>query len=217
MHTVEAYKILELGYDVSSLTQIKDAFRRQSLLHHPDKVGNSEESHENMARINLAYELLKDNWDKEQEIKEHEQSVTTSDVQREEVGKRQANNVQTEKKAGGSMWANDGSRERPNMPFAPTQVDLGNLLDECDGVTLRLHKIQAATKKRPCPGINVWELRYYLDQQQGWMRDITAWMESEEEIGPSNMEEFAKIRRLTGDTKTIFNWFDKLLERTIKK
>jgi curved DNA-binding protein CbpA len=51
------YKILEVNRDVSS-EEIKKAYRKLSMIHHPDKNGNSEESTIKFKLIASAYEVL---------------------------------------------------------------------------------------------------------------------------------------------------------------
>lgn len=51
------YEILELDRDVTQ-EDIKKSYRRLSLLHHPDKNGNSQESINKIQDINEAYEVL---------------------------------------------------------------------------------------------------------------------------------------------------------------
>jgi DnaJ-class molecular chaperone len=57
----EARKLLELG-EVSTLKEIKMAYRTLAHRYHPDKHSNSvgEESAETMKRLNWAYKLLMD-------------------------------------------------------------------------------------------------------------------------------------------------------------
>lgn len=53
------YNILEVS-DTASQDDIKKSYRRLSMLHHPDKNGNSQESKEKIQKINEAYEVLGD-------------------------------------------------------------------------------------------------------------------------------------------------------------
>jgi DnaJ family protein B protein 4 len=53
------YSILEVP-DTASPDDIKKSYRRLSMLHHPDKNGNSQESKEKIQKINEAYEVLGD-------------------------------------------------------------------------------------------------------------------------------------------------------------
>jgi DnaJ-class molecular chaperone len=53
------YSILEVP-DTASTDDIKKSYRRLSMLHHPDKNGNSQESKEKIQKINEAYEVLGD-------------------------------------------------------------------------------------------------------------------------------------------------------------
>ena len=51
------YKILEINRDASS-EDIKKAYRKLSMIHHPDKNGNSEESTIKFKSLASAYETL---------------------------------------------------------------------------------------------------------------------------------------------------------------
>ena len=51
------YKILEVNRDSSS-EEIKKAYRKLSMIHHPDKNGNSEESTIKFKLLASAYEVL---------------------------------------------------------------------------------------------------------------------------------------------------------------
>ena len=51
------YKILEVNRDASS-EEIKKAYRKLSMIHHPDKNGNSEESTIKFKLLASAYEVL---------------------------------------------------------------------------------------------------------------------------------------------------------------
>ena len=51
------YKILEINRDASS-EEIKKAYRKLSMIHHPDKNGNSEESTKKFKLLASAYEVL---------------------------------------------------------------------------------------------------------------------------------------------------------------
>jgi DnaJ family protein B protein 4 len=53
------YSILEVP-ETASADDIKKSYRRLSMLHHPDKNGNSQESKEKIQKINEAYEVLGD-------------------------------------------------------------------------------------------------------------------------------------------------------------
>ena len=53
------YSILEVP-ETASPDDIKKSYRRLSMLHHPDKNGNSQESKEKIQKINEAYEVLGD-------------------------------------------------------------------------------------------------------------------------------------------------------------
>ena len=53
------YNILEVA-ETASQEDIKKSYRRLSMLHHPDKNGNSQESKEKIQKINEAYEVLGD-------------------------------------------------------------------------------------------------------------------------------------------------------------
>jgi DnaJ-class molecular chaperone len=53
------YSILEVS-DTASPEDIKKSYRKLSMLHHPDKNGNSQESKEKIQKINEAYEVLGD-------------------------------------------------------------------------------------------------------------------------------------------------------------
>jgi DnaJ-class molecular chaperone len=53
------YSILEVS-ETASQDDIKKAYRKLSMLHHPDKNGNSQESKEKIQKINEAYEVLGD-------------------------------------------------------------------------------------------------------------------------------------------------------------
>ena len=57
MSKKDYYKILELGSDATQ-EDIKKSYRKLSLLHHPDKNGNSQESINKIQDINEAYEVL---------------------------------------------------------------------------------------------------------------------------------------------------------------
>ena len=51
------YDILEVP-ETASTDEIKKAYRRLSMIHHPDKNGNSQESTEKFQKISEAYEVL---------------------------------------------------------------------------------------------------------------------------------------------------------------
>jgi DnaJ-class molecular chaperone len=53
------YSVLEVS-ETASQDDIKKSYRRLSMLHHPDKNGNSQESKEKIQKINEAYEVLGD-------------------------------------------------------------------------------------------------------------------------------------------------------------
>ena len=53
------YKLLEVNND-ASFEEIKKAYRRLSMVHHPDKNGNSEESTIKFKQLANAYETLSD-------------------------------------------------------------------------------------------------------------------------------------------------------------
>ena len=53
------YKLLEVNKD-ASFEEIKKAYRRLSMIHHPDKNGNSEESSIKFKQLANAYETLSD-------------------------------------------------------------------------------------------------------------------------------------------------------------
>lgn len=53
------YNILEVS-ETASPEDIKKSYRKLSMLHHPDKNGNSQESKEKIQKINEAYEVLGD-------------------------------------------------------------------------------------------------------------------------------------------------------------
>jgi len=50
---------------------LKKKYYKLSLLHHPDKHKNSRESNEKFKKINMAYELLKQEINEEDELKEN--------------------------------------------------------------------------------------------------------------------------------------------------
>jgi DnaJ-class molecular chaperone len=51
------YDILEVP-ETASADEIKKAYRKLSMIHHPDKNGNSQESTEKFQKISEAYEVL---------------------------------------------------------------------------------------------------------------------------------------------------------------
>ena len=53
------YKLLEVNRD-ASFEEIKKSYRRLSMIHHPDKNGNSEESTIKFKQLANAYETLSD-------------------------------------------------------------------------------------------------------------------------------------------------------------
>ena len=55
----EARKLLGLGGQ-ATLKQIKQAYRRMAIRHHPDKAENGAQAEEMMKQLNAAYELLVD-------------------------------------------------------------------------------------------------------------------------------------------------------------
>lgn len=58
-HLADYYCILGVPHDATA-AELKTAFRKQSLLHHPDKAGMTGDAHENFILIRLAYEILQD-------------------------------------------------------------------------------------------------------------------------------------------------------------
>lgn len=59
MSTEDYYKTLGVE-ETSTKEEIKKAFRKMSILHHPDKNGNTEESIKKFQQLNEAYEILGD-------------------------------------------------------------------------------------------------------------------------------------------------------------
>lgn len=57
MHLKDYYKLLELEPS-ATLPEIKKAYRRLALLHHPDKTGNDPYSAAQFSDIKEAYEVL---------------------------------------------------------------------------------------------------------------------------------------------------------------
>ena len=55
----EARKLLGLG-EYATLKQIKQAYRRMAIQHHPDKAENGAQAEEMMKQLNAAYKLLTD-------------------------------------------------------------------------------------------------------------------------------------------------------------
>ena len=53
------YNLLEIP-ETSDADTIKKSYRKLSMLHHPDKNNNSQESKERFQKINEAYEVLGD-------------------------------------------------------------------------------------------------------------------------------------------------------------
>lgn len=103
---LNCYEILGIK-NTATLREIKDAYREKCKENHPDKVGNTKEAHENMCKINEAYETLTDTsrrtehdyqlrqkirrekskqWDAEQKAKQQQQSKT-AEPQKEEPKK----------------------------------------------------------------------------------------------------------------------------------
>ena len=73
MPTHSHYDVLQLDSANATSDEIKRAFRRLSMEHHPDKNGNSEESNRAFQEINEAYNVLSDpakrnNYDFEQQM-----------------------------------------------------------------------------------------------------------------------------------------------------
>jgi curved DNA-binding protein CbpA len=69
MHLKDYYKILELESSATS-TEIKQAYRRLALLHHPDKNNNDPYSASLFAEIKEAYEVLTNPSKKEQYLQQ---------------------------------------------------------------------------------------------------------------------------------------------------
>ena len=59
MRLNECYEILGINAD-ASLDEVKKAYRRKSLVHHPDRNNNSADSTNMFQKINEAYERSKE-------------------------------------------------------------------------------------------------------------------------------------------------------------
>ena len=76
------YAILEVNKNATP-DEIKKSYRRLSMLHHPDKNGNSPESIKKFQEISHAYEILSD--DNQRKQYDFESSMTQNDINLNEI------------------------------------------------------------------------------------------------------------------------------------
>jgi curved DNA-binding protein CbpA len=167
-----ALDFFELDSTTLDRESLKKKFRRYSLLHHPDRNGNTEESKQEMQKVNNFYNILNDELDAREGI--HHDDYTKNDDDDDDENKEPTKQQETQQKNKQSKQARKRQRRRRRQNETNVETEMRQ-----EQAQVRNQRAQVKREEQKMAR-QVFEtkIRHGLDTKQGRTRAFQEWKQA---------------------------------------